>query len=43
VSVVFGGGLEYWFFVCADEVIIGTQGNALPDALVKIDDGARLS
>ena len=27
------------FFVCADDVIIGTQGNALPDALVKIENG----
>ena len=27
------------FFVCADDIIIGTQGNALPEALVKIEDG----
>ena len=27
-------------FVCADDVIIGTQWNALPDALVKIEDGS---
>ena len=26
-------------FVCADDVIIGTQWNGLPDALVKIEDG----
>ena len=26
-------------FVCADDVIIGTQWNALPDALIKIEDG----
>ena len=26
-------------FVCGDDVIIGTQGNALPEALVKIEDG----
>ena len=28
------------FFVCADDVIIGTQGDALPEALVKIEDGS---
>ena len=28
------------FFVCADDVIIATQGNALPDALVKIENGS---
>ena len=27
-------------FVCADDVIIGTQCNALPDALVKIENGS---
>ena len=27
-------------FVCADDVIVGTQWNALPDALVKIEDGS---
>ena len=27
-------------FVCADDVIIGSQWNALPDALVKIEDGS---
>jgi hypothetical protein len=37
-SVVFGGGLETALFACADDVIIGTQRNALPDALVKIED-----
>jgi hypothetical protein len=28
VSVVFGGGLEYCLFVCADDVIIGNQWSA---------------
>src|SRR6202022_4537099 len=28
-------------FVCADDVIIGTQGSALPDTLVKIEDESR--
>ena len=27
-------------FVCADDVIIGTQWSALPDTLVKIEDGS---
>jgi len=33
-------GLNTGLFVCADDVIIGTQWNALPDALVKIEDGS---
>jgi len=31
--------LNTGFFVCADDVIIGTKGNALPETLVKIEDG----
>jgi hypothetical protein len=31
-------GLNTGLFVCADDVIIGTQWSALPDALVKIED-----
>ena len=27
-------------FVCGDDVIIGTQWSALPDAFVKIQDGS---
>ena len=27
-------------FICADDVIIGAQWNALPDALVKIENGS---
>jgi hypothetical protein len=38
--VVFGGGLNTGLFVCADDVIIGTQWNALPEALVKIENGS---
>ena len=33
-------GLNTALFVCADDVIIGTQWSALPDALVKIEDGS---
>ena len=33
-------GLNTGLFVCADDVIIGTQGSALPDTLVKIEDGS---
>ena len=33
-------GLNTGFFVCADDVVIGTQGNAVPEALVKIKDGS---
>jgi hypothetical protein len=32
-------GLNTGLFVCADDVIIGTQWNALPDALIKIENG----
>ena len=31
-------GLNTGLFVCADDVIIGTQWSALPDTLVKIED-----
>ena len=33
-------GLNTGLFVCADDVIIGTQWSALPDTLVKIEDGS---
>ena len=33
-------GLNTGLFVCADDVVIGTQWNALPDTLVKIEDGS---
>jgi len=33
-------GLYTGLFVCADNVIIGTQWSALPDTLVKIEDGS---
>ena len=33
-------GLNTGLFVCADDVIIGAQWSALPDALVKIEDGS---
>jgi hypothetical protein len=33
-------GLNTGLFVCADDVIIGTQWSVLPDALVKIEDGS---
>jgi hypothetical protein len=33
-------GLNTSLFVCADDVIIGTQWSALPDTLVKIEDGS---
>src|SRR6516164_4420069 len=36
-------GLNTGLFVCADDVIIGTQWSALPDALIKIEDGSGLS
>src|SRR5260370_32933182 len=36
-------GLNTGLFVCADDVIIGTQWSALPDTLVKIDDGSCFS
>src|SRR5207244_12864082 len=36
---LFSAGL----FVCADDVIIGTQWSALPDTLVKIEDGSGFS
>ena len=32
--------LNTGLFVCADDVIIGTQWSALPDTLVKIEDGS---
>jgi len=33
-------GLNTGLLVCADDVIIGTQWSARPDALIKIEDGA---
>ena len=33
-------GLNTGLFVCADDVIIGTQWHALPDTLVKIENGS---
>ncbi len=36
-------GLNTGLFVCADDVIIGTQWSALPDTLVKIEDGSGFS
>ncbi len=33
-------GLNTGLFVCADDVIIATQWSALPEALVKIEDGS---
>src|ERR1700674_810831 len=33
-------GLNTGLFVCADDVIIGTQWSALPDTSVKIEDGS---
>ena len=33
-------GLNTGLFVCADDVIIGTQWSALPDTLVKTEDGS---
>src|ERR1700746_1664905 len=33
-------GLNTGLFVCADDVIIATQWSALPDTLVKIEDGS---
>ena len=33
-------GLNTGLFVCADDVLIGTQWNALPDTLVKIENGS---
>ena len=35
-------GLNTGLFVCADDVIIGTQWSALPEALIKIEDGSSL-
>jgi hypothetical protein len=37
---LFSAGLNTGLFVCADDVIIGTQWSALPDALIKIEDGS---
>ena len=36
-------GLNTALFVCADDVIIGAQCSALPDTLVKIEDGSGFS
>src|SRR5258708_36284463 len=36
-------GLNNGLFVCADDVNIGTQWRALPDALLKIEDGSYFS
>ena len=33
-------GLNTGLFICADDVIIGTQWSALPDALIKIEEGS---
>jgi len=33
-------GLNTRLFVCGDDVVIGAQWSALPDALVKIEDGS---
>src|SRR5262245_60846945 len=35
-------GLNTRLFVCGDDVIIGAQRSALPDAFVKIEDGSGL-
>ena len=42
-SVASAAGLNTGLFVCADDVIIGTQWSALPDTLVKIEDGSGFS
>jgi len=31
---------ECWSFVCGNDIVIGAQWSALPNALVKIEDGA---